>query len=112
MIPSIKTIRQIRSGGKPLDGSTAATVRKLMEDAEAGGFNFAHPHRAARIAMGKLDAIIGGYGVEFIPAGTGSRSPSIRYVNLGDTYETTVLYMRGQFRIGCWGDVVERGQYE
>lgn len=112
MTPSVKTIKSIRRGGQPIDDSTAAAVRKIMEDAESHGYDFAHPHRAAKIAMSKIDSLIGGYGVEFIPAGSGSRSPSIRYVNLGDTYDVTVLYVRGQFRVGCWGDIVERGNYE
>jgi hypothetical protein len=111
MIPSVETIKSISKSGSPIDASTAAAIRKLMEDAESTGYSFAHPHRAARIAMNKIDSILGGCGVEFIPAGTGNRSPSIRYVNLGDTYDATVLHVRGQFRIGSWGDIVERGNY-
>ena len=111
MVPSVKTIQQIRKGGQPLDNATAAAVRAAMERAESTAFDFAHPHRAARRAMETIDGLIGGYGVEYIPAGAGNRSPSIRYVNLGDTYETTILYVRGRFRVGCWGDIVERGNY-
>lgn len=111
MVPSVKTIQQIRKGGQPLDDGAAAAVRAAMELAESTRFDFAHPHRSARRAMEYIDRLIGGYGVEYIPTGSGNRSPSIRYVNLGDTYETTILYVRGQFRVGCWGDIVERGNY-
>lgn len=30
------------------------------------------------------------------------------YVNLGDTYDTTLLKVNGRYRIGSWGDVVEQ----
>lgn len=112
MIPSVETIKKIRRAGNPIDAATAASIRKLMEDAESKGYDFAHPHRAAKIAMNKIDSILGGYGVGFIPSGDGARSPSIRYVNLGDTYDCTVLFVRGQFRVGSWGDIVERGSYD
>jgi hypothetical protein len=112
MVPSTATIQQIRKGGQPLDDATAVAVRKAMERAESTAFDFAHPHRSARRAMETIDGLVGGHGVEYIPAGSGNRSPSIRYVNLGDTYETTILYVRGRFRVGCWGDIVERGNYE
>ena len=32
----------------------------------------------------------------------------IEYVNKGDTYATTLLKVNGNYRIGCWGDEVER----
>ena len=54
---------------------------------------------------------MGGEEVQEIPPGTGARSPRILYVNKGDPYETTVLWIGGNFRIGCWGDIVERGNY-
>ena len=56
--------------------------------------------------------IIGGFGVEHIPAGRNSKSPSITYVNMGDTYKTTLLWVNGKFRIGDWGSIVERGNYD
>lgn len=31
----------------------------------------------------------------------------IRYVNRGGTYETTLLQVNGQYRVGSWGDVVD-----
>lgn len=62
--------------------------------------------------MLSVSDIIGGFGVEHIPAGRGSKSPSITYVNMGDTYDTTLLYVNGKFRIGDWGSIVERGNYD
>lgn len=30
------------------------------------------------------------------------------YLNSGDTYTTTLLWVRGSYRVGCWGDVAEK----
>jgi hypothetical protein len=54
---------------------------------------------------------LGTFGVEHIYRGSNKRSPSIDYLNTGDSYELTIMYVRGRFRIGCWGDIVERGNY-
>jgi hypothetical protein len=51
-------------------------------------------------------------GVEHIPQGHSQRSPAIDYLNTGDPYTLTVLYVNGRFRAGCWGDIVERGRYD
>lgn len=32
----------------------------------------------------------------------------VTYVNVGDTYNTTLLFWEGKYRIGSWGDLVER----
>lgn len=55
---------------------------------------------------------LGTFGVEHIDAGTNARSPAIDYLNTGDSYDLTLLYIRGRFRVGCWGDIVERGNYQ
>jgi len=68
--------------------------------------------------MAACDEIIGGYGVEAIGLPEGSfencQEPDvlIEYVNLGETYATTLLRIvrdgRIAYRVGSWGDVVER----
>lgn len=55
---------------------------------------------------------LGTFGVEHIAAGSNAKSPAIDYLNTGDSYDLTLLYVRGRFRVGCWGDIVERGNYE
>lgn len=62
--------------------------------------------------LNAISDVMGGFGVETIPEGRNSRSPEIAYVNIGDTYDWTVLYVNGRFRVGAWGDIVERGSYE
>jgi len=54
---------------------------------------------------------LGTFGVEGFEAGRNSRSPEISYLNTGDPYDSTLLYVNGRYRIGCWGDYVERGNY-
>jgi hypothetical protein len=54
---------------------------------------------------------LGTFGVEHQPAGSNRLSPSFDYLNAGDSYELTLIYIRGRFRVGCWGDIVERGNY-
>ena len=85
----------------------AKAIRALMDN-----FTRKHPYGVRPVhTLEKINDIMGGYGVEYIPAGSGSCSPAIEYVNMGDTYDTTVMWVNGRFRIGCWGDIVERGNY-
>ena len=59
-----------------------------------------------------LDVLLDGCGVEHIPAGRNAKSPAITYVNMGDTYTPTIVWVRGRYRVCCWGDIVERGNYD
>lgn len=64
--------------------------------------------------MSAINEVIEGFGVEALELVPGSFSncqsaPYWNYVNLGDTYKTTVMcHSNGRFRIGCWGDIAER----
>ncbi len=62
--------------------------------------------------MERIDMVLGTYGVEYIPEGHNSKSPPIVYCNTGESYGTTILRVNGQFTVGCWGDIVERGNYD
>ncbi|CAB5237914.1 hypothetical protein UFOVP142_5 [uncultured Caudovirales phage] len=55
---------------------------------------------------------LGTYGAEVIGRGRNRRSPEITYLNTGNPYGMTIMYIRGKFRVGDWGDIVERGNYE
>lgn len=52
-----------------------------------------------------------GCGAEFIPSGRNRKSPSIEYVNHGYPYKITLMWTRSRYVVGCWGDIVERGNY-
>lgn len=70
-----------------------------------------HRPNAHERRMCALDAELETCGVEYIERGNGQNSPAIEYLNAGDTYVTTILFVNGRYRIGCLGDIVERGNY-
>lgn len=87
-------------------------VRKQL--LETGDYNHCHESFLIRDIMLNIQAIfsdLGTFGVEHIAAGRNAKSPAIDYLNTGDSYELTILYIRGRFRVGCWGDIVETGNY-
>lgn len=99
MYPSVKAIRQ--AFGQRLMRGYATRIRRIMEDS---------PNTPG--ALARIDNILGTHGVEYIQQGHDSKSPAILYCNAGDAYSTTIMKVNGRFRIGCWGDIVERGSYE
>lgn len=122
MIPSVKTLQ---SAFPHLPTEHTALLRAIMRgtapkicksckadmpsDRLCGYFHDGQ-HRYSR--MTRIDAVLGTYGVEYIPAGNNTKSPAIHYCNAGDPYATTILKVNGHFRVGCWGDLVERGNYK
>jgi hypothetical protein len=63
------------------------------------------------VALDGINTVIGGYGVEALgPDVGGPRPPPYEYINMGDTYTTTLVYKRAtnNLFIGSWGDIVER----
>ena len=101
--PSIKALMQI----KDVTRADAKQIRAVMACPTLG----VGPTR-----MQQIDSILRTCGVERIERGHGRKSPAIVYCNAGDTYAVTVLRVRTpdgrRFRVGCWGDIVERGNYE
>lgn len=63
-----------------------------------------------------IDEVLGTFGVEYIQRGRNQKSPAIDYCNTGDPYKPTVMKVYGlngaYFTVGCWGDIVERGNYD
>lgn len=117
--PSIKTLMTIG-----IDEQTAVVVRAVLQSAsrnfilavsdaaserERRSYN---PHSLTTLKLDAVDELIETHGVEYIPAGHNQKSPAISYCNAGDTYTTTLLHVNGSFRVGCWGDIVERGNYD
>lgn len=53
-----------------------------------------------------LNNLAGFFGVEYL--GVHRRSGrSVRYLNAGDTYATTLIFTGRRMTVGCWGDLVE-----
>jgi hypothetical protein len=98
-LPSVKTLMEI----KDVTREDALAIRAIM----------AGPPRVNGLTrMERIDKVLRTYGVESTPPGKNQKSPAIVYCNTGETYDTTVLKINGRFRVGCWGDIVERGNYE
>ena len=85
--------------------------QKLLKLPEWKGYHSSHVLAQALKDCEKRYTDLGTFGVEYTAKGKGRKSPAITYLNSGDTYESTILFINGQFRIGCWGDYVERGNY-
>lgn len=98
--PSVKAIR---AAFPHLKRGAASTIKRIMQG--SGKVN-------GQTRLERIDEILGTHGVEHIPEGHNALSPAIHYCNMGDTYATTILKVNGRFRIGCWGDIVERGSYD
>ena len=120
-LPSIKTLRTIA-------GDRAAELRRVLECNRAaletlldsGKYPVTaawykscyHPLDVSTAKLSIASEITECHGVEYIEAGRGAKSPTIEYVNAGDPYITTLMWTRGRYCIGCWGDIVERGNYD
>ena len=73
-----------------------------------------HPHETATLKLEALNELLDGCGVEGIPEGHDDDSPGLSFVNMGDTYDTTIVFVedRRVWRVTSWGDIVERGSYD
>jgi hypothetical protein len=108
-----EAIREIMKGYAPIP----CRCGRLSDPASADAYPYNvcayyHDGRHRYSRMDAIDTILGTHGVERIDRGHNAKSPTIVYCNAGDTYDTTVLKVNGRFRVGCWGDIVERGQYD
>lgn len=114
-IPSVKRLQQIAG----IDRAQASLLRRLLEG-KADPYEYCGkwidscynlPSKHEQI-MAAADKIIGGFGVEYIASGHNAKSPAIEYVNLGDAYCCTLMYVNGRYVVGDWGSIVERGNYD
>jgi hypothetical protein len=121
-LPSVKTLKTIA-------GERALELRKVLEITkrseleallETGKYPITldwyrqcyHPMAFGTAKLSIADEILNTHGVEYITPGSNAKSPAIEYCNTGDTYQTTLMYVSGKgYRVGCWGDIVELGNY-
>lgn len=114
-VPSLATIKRAFP-------ETAHMIRKILTSEAAVRDNAAaialerqsyNPQSLMRLRLEALNAVMTGYGVEYIPHGHNAKSPAFYYINMGDTYNTTIVrFSDGRYRITTWGDIVERGNYD
>jgi hypothetical protein len=105
--PSVKAIV-----GCGVDATVAMQIRRIMQtssrslvcadssaayEADKKSFN---PHSLVYLKMVAIDQLLGTFGVE--------GSEGLEYCNAGDTYALTVVRHGGRFKVGSWGDIVER----
>jgi hypothetical protein len=96
------------------------TLRRLLTNEQAVREHYAAIHRVndcyhdpslADLRMTAINAEIECFGVEYVQ-GRGA-SMSFEYCNTGDAYGTTIIrFSDGRYRVGDWGTIVERGNYE
>lgn len=114
--PSVKKLRQFWP-------DQALTLRKLMtnklDPVNPAAFPQTHQwlcqcyHRPSRIEliMSALSETLDAFGIEAIWEGYEHTSGDViaEYVNMGDTYDTTILYSHhhDRFEVTSWGDWVE-----
>ena len=122
-LPSTKAIRNRIERPYRLPDGTAEASRSILEcntvesvcdlSAAASRMCSACYYRPTlqSVKLEAINDIMDGHGVEYIPAGRNRRSPAIEYINMGDTYRTTIMMVRGRYVVGCWGYIVERGNY-
>jgi len=116
--PSVKAIMDCCS----VDKTTAEKVRAVMSHQIRVTDNADFPRtnkwlsscynrpRGHRIRFEAINELLGGFGVE-VEGDVHSYPPQIdlEYVNMGDTYNGTVLY-DGRWKVGTWADWVERNE--
>lgn len=114
-LPSIKSLRAVF-------GDNAKQARAILEmsrsellelpEGAARARECYHPPATWDIRMTCLNALAGTYGVESFQLDNGDAwsrdAASCEYLNAGDTYATTLLRVRGKYRVGCWGDIAEK----
>jgi hypothetical protein len=88
-----------------------------LEDIEAGAERIGecyHKPSKIDVVMHIANKILGGYGVEYVAHKNDGylerESKGFEYVNMGDTYEPTLIFdrLKGKWIVGTWGDIVER----
>lgn len=70
-----------------------------------------HKPKTIECQMLAINEVLEGHGVEAV-FGDDPRWPDMEYVNMGDTYTTTIVYdwTKDRFEIASWGDWVERAE--
>lgn len=108
--PSRKTLEAAFPGkGKELRNVIDGTVNPAEYDSVMK-INMACwcGHTYSRMLLTAINEIIGGHGIEQIIPKDEDRHPWYYYINMGDSYNATILLRSdGRLIVGGWGDIVE-----
>lgn len=100
--------------GLPIPGPSAKTLddRFNLGAEEAKSLKWFMQAGKVRAALDYANTLLGGHGIEYVPSSEDGPTEftGLDYVNMGDSYDTTLLYDRakGRFLVAAWADVVER----
>lgn len=97
MFPSVKKLSESLN----ISTANARLIRSAMDAGQS-------VQKVLRLA----DKIMDAHGVEYIQSGEDTMydKDGLDYVNMGDTYDTTLIFdhRKGRFIVSSWGDIVER----
>jgi hypothetical protein len=106
-LPGIKSLEKVFGGDAPrareLLRASRADLLTTPEGA-ARDRECYRPPATEDLRMTVLDALADTSGVEAVETKKGM----CEYLNAGDAYAPTLIFFNGTYRVGCWGDVVER----
>lgn len=112
--PSVKTLERAFPGHgralrKLLDSEKAVRAHPAAISLEKQCF---HPPSLQQLRLEALNSEAQCYGVEYVAAGTGARSPGFEYLNTGDCYTCTLIRLfSGRYIVCDIGAIIERGNY-
>jgi hypothetical protein len=107
-LPSVRTLRAVFGDQAKQARAILEMTREQLEALPAGQSRVRecyNPPATSDIRLTCLDALGETYGVEAFQVRDGTWC---EYLNVGDPYRTTLLRLRGRYRVACWGDIVER----
>jgi hypothetical protein len=116
---SSPTLKDLIEAFPKIDKSKLKELVEVLSAPDALAENDDEYLKAVDEAMEKANEILDGHGVE-AAQGEGSnlgkywRDTILVYVNLGDTYDTTICYDpdEEEFIVGSWGDFIEAWEQE
>lgn len=100
--------------GTPIPGPSLKTLddRLNLGGEEGKSLRYFMTEGKRQAALDYANELLGGNGIEYIESqqDTMRHREGLSYVNMGDTYDTTLIYdhKTGRFYVGAWGDWVER----
>ncbi len=113
--PSLATLRRLfhdkaADARAILTATRYADVLAISEAARKHEDNCYASPALCELRMEALAALDSGfYGVESFHLTKGRMAGQwITYLNAGDAYTETLLYINGHYRVGCWGDYAEK----
>jgi hypothetical protein len=107
-LPSVRTLRAVFGDNAKQARAILEMTRSELEALPAGQYRVQecyNPPATSDLRLTCLNALGETYGVEALQVRDGTWC---EYLNAGDPYQTTLVRLRGRYRVACWGDIVER----